>query len=81
LFEYLFKIVGIPTGYAKTVDDNERIEKVRRELQFEKISQQDKTVRSFPEYRYISLRRGPSGLFQSKVTEEDYRGIPFCCDK
>jgi hypothetical protein len=39
LFEYLFKIVGIPTGYAKTVDDNERIEKVRRELQFEKINQ------------------------------------------
>jgi hypothetical protein len=47
LFEYLFKIVGIPTGYAKTVDDNERIEKVRRELQFEKINQQDKTVRLF----------------------------------
>jgi hypothetical protein len=30
LFEYLFKIVGIPAGYAKTVDDNEGIEKVRR---------------------------------------------------
>jgi hypothetical protein len=39
LFEYLFKIVGIPPGYAKTVDDNEGIKKVWRGLQFEKINQ------------------------------------------
>jgi len=47
LFEYLFKVVGIPAGYTKTVDDNEGIEKVRRGIQFKKINQEDKAVRFF----------------------------------
>jgi len=33
LFKHLFKIVGIPPGYAKTIDDNEGIQKVWKGLQ------------------------------------------------
>jgi RimJ/RimL family protein N-acetyltransferase len=73
LFEYLFKIVGIPAGYAKTVDDNEGIEKVLRGLQFEKINSVRQGCASFPEYRYISLHRGLSRLFPE---QGDRRRLP-----
>jgi hypothetical protein len=81
LFKHLFKIVWIPASYAKTIDDNEGIEKVWRGLQFEKINKQYKAVRLFQKYRYISLHRELSNLSLNKVTEEDYRGISSCRNK
>jgi hypothetical protein len=55
--------VGVPACYAKTVDDNKAIEKVRRGLQFEKINEQYKAVRLFRNIVIFLYIEGFQGFF------------------
>jgi len=47
LFKNLFKIVGIPAGYARTVDDDERVNQMIREVKFQHFCKKDKIVGFF----------------------------------